>query len=215
MGKKVRAQTRISSPWASLQKRMIEAQISSKFTTWCASLPWRQMARRMACLLLTRSSTRYWFSILGRLIQRCRIAPTYRSRSKGRNIPTSSRGLRELNIYSELLPCTQVIAELSWKPIGLLLSGGPYSVYEADAPHVDPAVFELGIPILGICYGLQEIAWHFGRNVLAGEKREYGHTTLKIERRTGKVNCIDRLFQNVGDDISVWMSHGDELTSTP
>src|SRR2546421_1364763 len=116
---------------------MIEAQISSKFTTWCASLPWRQMARRMACLLLTKSSTRYWFSILGRLIQRCRIAPTYRSRSKGRNIPTSSRGLRELNIYSELLPCTQVIAELSWKPVGVVLSGGPYSVYEADAPHVD------------------------------------------------------------------------------
>src|SRR5437763_9491748 len=117
-----------------------------------------------------------------------------------------TRRLRELNIYSELLPCTQVIAELSWKPIGVVLSSGPYSVYNADSPHVDPAVFELGIPILGICYGLQEIAWHFGRNVLAGEKREYGHATLKIERHTGKENCIDRLFQNIGDDISVWMS---------
>jgi GMP synthase (glutamine-hydrolysing) len=87
--------------------------------------------------------------------------------------------LRELNIYSDLLPCTEKIAELSWKPKGVVLSGGPYSVYEADAPHVDPAVFELGVPILGICYGLQEIAWHFGKDVLAGEKREYGPATLK------------------------------------
>jgi GMP synthase (glutamine-hydrolysing) len=99
--------------------------------------------------------------------------------------------LRELNIYSELLPCTQNIAELSWKPKGVVLSGGPYSVYEADAPHVDPAVFELNVPILGICYGLQEIAWHFGRNVLAGEKREYGHAALKIERHTRKDDYIN------------------------
>jgi GMP synthase (glutamine-hydrolysing) len=114
-----------------------------------------------------------------------------------------------------LLPCTQKISELSWKPKGVVLSGGPYSVYEADAPHVDPAVFELGVPILGICYGLQEIAWHFGKNVLAGEKREYGHAALKIERHTGKENHVDRLFQGIEDDISVWMSHGDKLSQLP
>jgi GMP synthase (glutamine-hydrolysing) len=123
--------------------------------------------------------------------------------------------LRELNIYSELLPCTQKIAELSWKPKGVVLSGGPYSVYEADAPHVDPAVFELNVPILGICYGLQEIAWHFGKNVLAGEKREYGHAALKIERDTGKEHHINRLFQGIKDNISVWMSHGDKLSRLP
>ena len=55
-----------------------------------------------------------------------------------------TRRLRELNVYSEMLPCTQKLAELSWKPKGVILSGGPYSVYQADAPHVDPAVFELG-----------------------------------------------------------------------
>lgn len=123
--------------------------------------------------------------------------------------------MRELNIYSELLPCTQKIADLSWKPQGVVLSGGPYSVYETDAPHVDPAVFDLGVPLLGICYGLQEIAWHFGKNVLAGEKREYGHAALKIQRHTGKEDHIDRLFEGIGDDVSVWMSHGDKLSRLP
>lgn len=79
-----------------------------------------------------------------------------------------TRRLRELNVYSEMLPCTQKLAELSWKPKGIVLSGGPYSVYEEGAPHVDPAVFDLDVPILGICYGLQELAWHHGKNVLAG-----------------------------------------------
>lgn len=72
-----------------------------------------------------------------------------------------TRRLRELNVYSEMLPCTQKLSELFWKPKGIILSGGPYSVYWDDAPHVDPAVFDLDIPILGICYGLQEIAWPF------------------------------------------------------
>ncbi len=126
-----------------------------------------------------------------------------------------TRRLRELNIYSEMLPCTQKLAELPWKPKGIILSGGPYSVYEADAPHVDLGVFDLEVPILGICYGLQELAWHFGKNVLAGEKREYGHAALKIERRTGREAQIDNLFQGIEDDIEVWMSHGDKLSQLP
>ncbi|KAI9809176.1 MAG: GMP synthase (glutamine-hydrolyzing) [Sarcosagium campestre] len=126
-----------------------------------------------------------------------------------------TRRLRELNVYSEMLPCTQKLAELSWKPKGVILSGGPYSVYEADAPHVDPEVFNLKVPILGICYGLQEIAWHHGKNVLAGEKREYGHATLKVERHQDKQLHVDRLFQGLEDDMEVWMSHGDKLSSLP
>lgn len=127
-----------------------------------------------------------------------------------------TRRLRELNVYSEMLPCTQKLAELSWKPKGVILSGGPYSVYWDDAPHVDPAVFELDVPILGICYGLQEIAWHHGKNVLAGEKREYGHATLKIEARKGeKGSHVDKLFENLGDELEVWMSHGDKLSHLP
>ncbi|KAI9877045.1 MAG: GMP synthase (glutamine-hydrolyzing), partial [Watsoniomyces obsoletus] len=126
-----------------------------------------------------------------------------------------TRRLREINVYSEMLPCTQKLAELSWKPIGVILSGGPYSVYEEGAPHVDPGVFDLGVPILGICYGLQEMAWHFGKTVLAGEKREYGHAALKIERHTGKEAHIDTLFEGIEDDIEVWMSHGDKLSKLP
>jgi GMP synthase (glutamine-hydrolysing) len=114
-----------------------------------------------------------------------------------------------------MLPCTQKLADLSWTPKGIILSGGPYSVYEADAPHVDPAVFELDVPILGICYGLQEIAWHYGKNVSAGERREYGHANLKVERHAGKEAHIDRLFDGIEDNTEVWMSHGDKLSKLP
>ncbi|XTI83168.1 GMP synthase subunit B [Cenococcum geophilum] len=126
-----------------------------------------------------------------------------------------TRRLRELNVYSEMLPCTQKLSELTWKPKGIILSGGPYSVYWDDAPHVDPAVFDLDVPILGICYGLQEIAWHFGKNVLAGEKREYGHAFLKVERNSGKDIHVDALFNGLEDDMEVWMSHGDKLSNLP
>ncbi|PBP23500.1 GMP synthase [Diplocarpon rosae] len=123
-----------------------------------------------------------------------------------------TRRLRELNVYSEMLPCTQKLSELCWKPKGIILSGGPYSVYEADAPHVDPAIFELGVPILGICYGLQEIAWHHGKNVVASTQREYGHADIQAQREAGHV---DHLFKDLEDDVKVWMSHGDKLGALP
>ena len=126
-----------------------------------------------------------------------------------------TRRLRELNVYSEMLPCTQRLADLPWKPKGVILSGGPYSVYAKDAPHVDPDVFALHVPILGICYGLQEIAWHHGKNVLAGEKREYGHAALQIQQHRGNQAHVDRLFQGLQDDMEVWMSHGDKLSRMP
>ena len=123
-----------------------------------------------------------------------------------------TRRLREINVYSEMLPCTQKLSELSWKPKGIILSGGPYSVYADDAPHVDPAVFELGVPILGICYGLQEIAWNHGKNVVAGEKREYGRAQLQLEPHTSMSAHVDELFKGLGQDFEVWMSHGDKLS---
>lgn len=127
-----------------------------------------------------------------------------------------TRRLRELNVYSEMLPCTQKIADLSWRPKGIILSGGPYSVYEQGAPHADPAIFQLGVPILGICYGLQEIAWNLdNKNVVAGEKREYGHATVTVQKHSGKQEHIDRLFADLGDDLEVWMSHGDKLSQLP
>lgn len=126
-----------------------------------------------------------------------------------------TRRLRELHVYSELLPCTQKLSELSWKPKGIILSGGPYSVYEDGAPHVDPAVFELGVPVLGICYGLQEIAWQHGKAVLAGVKREYGKAALKIKRHVDSAFHINQLFKGLDDDMVVWMSHGDKLSHLP
>lgn len=126
-----------------------------------------------------------------------------------------TRRLRELNVYSEMLPCTQKLSELSWTPKGVILSGGPYSVYWDDAPHVDPAVFDLNVPILGICYGLQEMAWRLGENVVAGDKREYGHATVKITRHGEKGAWIDRLFAGLGDEMECWMSHGDKLSKLP
>lgn len=126
-----------------------------------------------------------------------------------------TRRLRELNVYSEMLPCTQKLAELPWKPKGVILSGGPYSVYDEAAPHVDRAVFDLDVPLLGICYGLQEIAWHHGKQVSADEKREYGHAALRIERHAGKTSHIDDLFHGIEDDLEVWMSHGDKLSHLP
>ncbi|KAK5117271.1 GMP synthase (glutamine-hydrolyzing) [Meristemomyces frigidus] len=123
-----------------------------------------------------------------------------------------TRRLRELNIYSEMLPCTQKLSDLEFKPKGIILSGGPYSVYAEDAPHVDPVAFELGVPILGICYGLQEIAWRHGKNVLAGEKREFGHAGLDVHTENGQVS---RLFKDLPNNTDVWMSHGDKLSRMP
>ena len=113
-----------------------------------------------------------------------------------------------------MLPCTQRLSDLAWKPRGIILSGGPYSVYQADAPHVDPAIFDLDIPILGICYGLQEIAWHHGQGVVAGEKREYGHSVIHIREFEGKAQHVGKLFEGF-DNMQVWMSHGDKLDNLP
>lgn len=106
-----------------------------------------------------------------------------------------TRRCRELNVYCEMLPCTQKIADMTWKPAGVILSGSPYSVYADDAPHVDPAVFELGVPILGICYGLQEIARTHGAEVGAHTHREYGHANVTVVK-TGS-DHMDSLFKGI------------------
>ena len=124
-----------------------------------------------------------------------------------------TRRCRELNVYCEMLPCTQKMADLSWKPKGIILSGSPYSVYDDVAPRVDPAVFEMGVPVLGICYGLQEIAWNHGGRVDPHDSREYGHATLDVVH-TGNANC-DALFAGLGEQVTVWMSHGDQLSKLP
>ncbi|TQS32795.1 hypothetical protein Golomagni_06882, partial [Golovinomyces magnicellulatus] len=89
----------------------------------------------------------------------------------------------------------------------------PYSVYEDGAPHIDPAILELPVPILGICYGLQELAWRLSpENVVAGSEREYGHAVCTPQRYG---TSVDRLFEGLGDAVDVYMSHGDRLEQLP
>lgn len=120
-----------------------------------------------------------------------------------------TRRLRECHVYAEMLPCTQKIKDLSWKPKGVILSGSPFSVYAEGSPHVDPEVFNLNVPILGICYGLQEIAWTHDKNaVTASSEREYGHAEIEVHDKQNP------LFNGI-DHFQVWMSHGDKLRALP
>ncbi|KAG8213481.1 hypothetical protein J3R82DRAFT_12019, partial [Butyriboletus roseoflavus] len=124
-----------------------------------------------------------------------------------------TRRCRELKVYAELMPCTTLLKDVHFKPKGIILSGSPYSVYDSDAPHADPAIFELDVPILGICYGLQEIAWNLKGQVAKCDHREYGHATIQISQ-SGQ-GSVDALFENLGSEMQVWMSHGDQLQDPP
>ena len=128
-----------------------------------------------------------------------------------------ARRIREFNVFSVVLPCTVPIDRIkALAPLGIILSGGPSSVYDQDAPAADPAILALGVPILGICYGLQFITHHLGGRVESAASREYGHAEVNIIRETA-------LFHGLPASINVWMSHGDhaaelapgfELTAT-
>ncbi|SNZ09194.1 GMP synthase (glutamine-hydrolysing) [Persephonella hydrogeniphila] len=120
-----------------------------------------------------------------------------------------ARRIREIHVYSEILPFNAPIEEIKkHNPKGIIFSGGPASVYDPDAPKPDERIFDLGIPILGICYGLQLIADHFGGEVVKAEKHEYGRAELEILDH-------EDLFYNIPNDIHVWMSHGDRVTKLP
>ncbi|TRM64820.1 hypothetical protein BD626DRAFT_454847 [Schizophyllum amplum] len=125
-----------------------------------------------------------------------------------------TRRCREHNVYAELLPCTTKLKDVKFKPKGIILSGSPYSVYDKDSPHADPEIYELGVPILGICYGLQEIAWQMGGKVSKCDHREYGFASVNI-KKIGTNSAVDTLFEGLGDDLQVWMSHGDQLSAPP
>ena len=93
-----------------------------------------------------------------------------------------ARRIREQNVFSVVLPCTASLEEIrSYSPVGIILSGGPSSVYDADAPPADPRVLQLGLPVLGICYGLQFMVHTLGGKVRAADKREYGHADVEIQ----------------------------------
>jgi GMP synthase (glutamine-hydrolysing) len=120
-----------------------------------------------------------------------------------------ARKVRELGVYSEILPfSTPPAAIRKEKPSALVLSGGPQSVYGKGAPHPDKDVFSLGLPILGICYGVQLMAYFLGGEVIPSKEREYGFAALRVLDRTG-------LLAKVKDKEQVWMSHGDRLERVP
>ncbi|KAG2057269.1 hypothetical protein BDR06DRAFT_1005296 [Suillus hirtellus] len=97
------------------------------------------------------------------------------------------------------MPYTSKLADLKFKPKGIILSGSPYSVYDDDAPHADPGIYTLGIPILGICYGLQEICWNYKGHVAKCDHREYGLAEVQISR-FNEFN-IQELWEGVGGHL--------------
>ncbi|OQA83919.1 MAG: GMP synthase (glutamine-hydrolyzing) [Lentisphaerae bacterium ADurb.Bin242] len=120
-----------------------------------------------------------------------------------------ARRIRECNVYSRIVPFRIAAEEIRKEaPVGIILSGGPASVYQDGAPHCDPAILELGLPILGICYGMQMIVQTLGGKVARGKAREYGKAEVESTAESP-------LFAGVPGKTQVWMSHGDKVTELP
>jgi GMP synthase (glutamine-hydrolysing) len=122
-----------------------------------------------------------------------------------------ARRIREAQVYCEIHPFNFQVKQIEeFGPKGLILSGGPASVYDADSPVLDPRIFDLHVPILGICYGMQLMTHQLGGVVTKAGDREYGHATIRIEKSEG---ILHGLNQSTGE--TVWMSHGDRIDVLP
>jgi GMP synthase (glutamine-hydrolysing) len=120
-----------------------------------------------------------------------------------------ARRIRECQVYSEVVPFQISAAEVrNLQPRGIVLSGGPASVYEERAPQIDPEIFQLDIPVLGICYGMQLMARHLGGEVEFSNRREYGAGLLHVTNGS-------QLFDGLGGQLDIWSSHGDKITALP
>ncbi|MBI4853888.1 MAG: glutamine-hydrolyzing GMP synthase [Acidobacteria bacterium] len=120
-----------------------------------------------------------------------------------------ARRIRELNVYCEILPFNTPIEKIKAKnPKGIILSGGPASVYEKDAPHCDREILNLSVPTLGICYGFQLLAYFLGGKVSPSKQREYGAAEINVSGSS-------RLFDGFATTLPVWMSHGDYVSELP
>jgi GMP synthase (glutamine-hydrolysing) len=120
-----------------------------------------------------------------------------------------ARRVRESNAYSEILPWDIDEKKIkSINPRGIILSGGPDSVTESYTPRIPQIIFDLNVPILGICYGMQTLAEQFGGQVISSEYKEFGYSELKV-----KTDSI--LFSNLNNTLNVWMSHGDQVQDLP
>ncbi|MBZ5703422.1 MAG: glutamine-hydrolyzing GMP synthase [Acidobacteriia bacterium] len=122
-----------------------------------------------------------------------------------------ARRIREQQVFSTILPCTVAPEEIrKLEPIGIVLSGGPSSVYDKDAPVCDPEVLRLGIPVLGICYGMQWIAKTLGGQVEKSDRREYGRGQMNVQ-----AGCGSALFADLPNSLRIWSSHGDSVLGLP
>jgi GMP synthase (glutamine-hydrolysing) len=120
-----------------------------------------------------------------------------------------ARRVRELRVYSEIHPYSMPLAEIrAFQPTALILSGSPASIYQPDAPKPDPGILELGVPLLGICYGLCVLTAFSGGDVARAARREYGPAELSVDRG-------EDLFAGLGGSLDVWMSHGDQVNRLP
>jgi len=120
-----------------------------------------------------------------------------------------ARRIREMNVFSIILPFSTSLDEIQkLNPMGIILSGGPSSVYSENAPHPDPEIFNLDIPILGICYGMQLMMIHHQGTVAKCKKSEFGHSEMMIQDKS-------LIFDNIESSTIVWMSHGDQVTELP
>jgi GMP synthase (glutamine-hydrolysing) len=120
-----------------------------------------------------------------------------------------ARRIREQQVFSAILPCTAPIEEIrAQEPVGIVLSGGPSSVYDQDAPLCDPKTLDLGVPMLGICYGMQWLTRTLGGKVERAERREYGPAQLNIGRDS-------KLFAGLPTELKIWNSHGDHVSGLP
>lgn len=119
-----------------------------------------------------------------------------------------ARRVRELHVYCEIWPCTRSMADIAaWEPAGIVLSGGPASVAHRDSPRPDAAIFALGVPVLGICYGLQVMTDMLGGRVAPSDTREFGRAQIVVERSEGPLWEL-----TAGTREPVWMSHGDRIS---
>jgi GMP synthase (glutamine-hydrolysing) len=120
-----------------------------------------------------------------------------------------ARRIREQQVFSAILPCNAPLTQIrGYEPVGIVLSGGPCSVYDSGAPACDPGVLSLGVPVLGICYGLQWIAHTLGGRVERAERREYGPADLELRDASP-------LFAGFPKRLKIWMSHGDNVLELP
>ncbi|MBR0458347.1 MAG: glutamine-hydrolyzing GMP synthase [Victivallales bacterium] len=120
-----------------------------------------------------------------------------------------ARRVRECHVFSKVVPYSiSAAAAAAEHPAGIILSGGPCSVYENGAPGMDAGLLELGVPVLGICYGMQLLCHTLGGKVIPGTAREYGHAEIQID-------ASDGLFEGIPQHLDVWMSHGDKVAAIP